>query len=85
MENFDREEIEGKINSLLEMQIRPILQRDGGDIVFRSFSDDGVLEVELTGACHGCPHAQQTLKRVVEDTLKYFVPEISSVKNVVAE
>lgn len=59
-------------------EIRPALQADGGDIEFVKFND-GVVEVRLTGACHGCPHAQMTLTLGVEKHLKSKVPEIKKV------
>ena len=46
--------MEQKIKEALE-QIRPILQRDGGDIEFVELTPENVVKVRLTGACHGCP------------------------------
>ena len=54
-------------------KIRPSLQADGGDIQLVDVSDDGVVKVKLTGACHGCPMAQMTLKAGVEKILKLAV------------
>lgn len=65
--------------SLVEARIRPALNRDGGDIIIRNF-ENGVLTVELTGKCAGCPYAMQTLKGGVEKILKSYIPEISEVK-----
>jgi len=42
--------------------IRPALQADGGDIVFKTIDDDGVVHVELVGACGTCPVSTMTLK-----------------------
>lgn len=63
-------------------EIRPNLQADGGDIEFVAISEDNVVTVKLKGACHGCPHAQQTLKLGVEQYIKEKVPEIHSVESV---
>jgi Fe-S cluster biogenesis protein NfuA len=63
-------------------KIRPQLQADGGDIEFVSVSQDGKVKVRLTGACHGCPMAQMTLKQSVEKFLKDTVPGIVSVDSV---
>lgn len=60
-------------------EVRPSLQADGGDIEFISVTDDGTVTVKLTGACHGCPMAQLTLKEGVERFLKKSVPEVTSV------
>ena len=68
-----------KVQQVIE-EIRPALQRDGGDIELVNVSeDDGVVTVRLTGACRGCPMSQMTLKMGVEDELKRKVPEVSSV------
>ena len=45
-------------------KIRPMLQRDGGDIELVEVTD-GVVKVRLTGACKGCPMSQMTLKQGV--------------------
>jgi Fe-S cluster biogenesis protein NfuA len=63
-------------------KIRPILQRDGGDIELVSVEDGGVVTVRLQGACSGCPMSQMTLKSVVEQTLKKEVPEVTRVNSV---
>jgi len=63
-------------------QIRPALQADGGDVELIDVSDAGVVKVKLTGACHGCPMAQITLKNGIEKHLKKVVPEITSVVSV---
>ena len=60
-------------------QIRPHLQADGGDVELVDIND-GVVTVKLTGACHGCPMSQMTLKNGVERILKENIPEIKSVE-----
>ncbi len=60
-------------------KIRPALQADGGDIKLIEVTEDGVVKVELTGACHGCPMAQLTLQGLVEKEIKKAVPEIKEV------
>jgi Fe-S cluster biogenesis protein NfuA len=62
--------------------IRPVLQADGGDIVFRSVDDAGVVHVELLGACGTCPISTETLKAGVERILKDRVPGVSAVEAV---
>jgi len=63
-------------------KVRPLLQRDGGDVKFVSVSDDGVVKVELQGACAGCPGATMTLQNVIERLLKEEIMEVTSVINV---
>jgi Fe-S cluster biogenesis protein NfuA len=60
--------------------IRPALQADGGDILFRSIDDDGVVLVELVGACGSCPISTMTLKAGVERIIKDRVPGVSAVE-----
>jgi len=68
-----------KVQEVIE-EIRPSLQRDGGDIELVDVNeDDGVVKVRLTGACRGCPMSQMTLKMGVEHELKKKVPEVSKV------
>lgn len=62
-------------------EIRPLLQRDGGDIELIE-AKDGAVKVRLTGACGGCPMAQMTLRRGVEVRLKQAVPEVESLEAV---
>ena len=58
-----------KVQSVID-QIRPSLQADGGDVELVDISEDGVVKVRLTGACHGCPMSQMTLKMGIEKYLK---------------
>ena len=59
--------------------IRPQLQADGGDIALIDVDDDGVVSVELQGACKGCPMSQLTLANSVEAVLKENVPGVQRV------
>jgi Fe-S cluster biogenesis protein NfuA len=63
-------------------KIRPNLQADGGDVELIDVDEDGVVKVKLTGACHGCPMAQMTLKNGIERFLKQEVPGVQSVVSV---
>ena len=63
-------------------EIRPMLQQDGGDVKFVDF-EDGIVKVQLQGACAGCPMSQMTLKSGIERALKAKFPEIKSVESAV--
>ena len=63
-------------------QIRPFLQRDGGDIEFVELTEDNIVKVRLQGHCAGCPGAQMTIKGGVERLLKESYPEIQGVEAV---
>jgi len=58
-----------KINKVIDQQIAPQLQKDGGDIEFIDLTDNRV-KVRLTGMCSGCRNASMTLKTLVESVLK---------------
>ena len=73
--------MEEQIRNALE-QIRPILQRDGGDLEFVELTKDNVVRVRLQGHCAGCAGAIMTIKSIVERILKQNFPEIKAVEAV---
>ncbi|MEI7482999.1 MAG: NifU family protein [Elusimicrobiota bacterium] len=72
--------MEARVKAAIE-KVRPLLQRDGGDIEFVAIVGK-VVKVRLRGACSCCPMSQVTLKSGVEKMLKKDVPEIESVESV---
>ena len=58
-------------------EIRPNLQADGGDMEYHGVDDDGVVSLELTGHCAGCPMSQLTLSMGIERILKEHVPGVT--------
>mgnify|MGYP006298452495 CR=1 FL=1 len=70
-----------KIQEIID-KIRPGLQADGGDVELVNVTEDGVVEVELKGACAGCPMSTLTVKNGIEKTLKQEIPEVKEVKQV---
>jgi Fe-S cluster biogenesis protein NfuA len=63
-------------------QVRPALQRDGGDIELVSVEENGTVKVRLKGACGACPMSTMTLKQGVEKYLKQHVPDVKEVVQV---
>lgn len=63
-------------------KIRPTLQADGGNVDLVEITDDGVVKVQLTGACEGCPMSQMTLKNGIEKFVLSEVPEVKAVEAV---
>jgi len=63
-----------KVEKVLDESIRPMIHRDGGDVELIDIKDKTVY-VELKGACAACAGAGQTLKYLVERTLKDQVDE----------
>jgi len=68
-----------KVEKILE-SIRPYLKDDKGDIKLFNISDDGIVEVELLGACADCPLSMMTLRAGVERALIKEIPEIRRVE-----
>ncbi len=62
--------------------IRHYLQADGGDVELVRITDDGFVEVKLTGACIACPMSRMTLRAGVERRLLREIPEIKRVEQV---
>ena len=77
--NSNENETITKIKDVLDTKIRPAVAKDGGDIKFKSFKN-GVVKVELQGACSGCPSSVMTLKQGVQNLLKHYVKEVNSVE-----
>ncbi len=76
-------EIASQIRELIETRVRPAVAQDGGDIVFRGFDEStGIVQLELHGSCSGCPSSTVTLKQGIENMLKHYVPEVTSVEAV---
>ena len=63
-----------RISRVIAEQIRPAVARDGGDIVFVSYRD-GIVKLQMKGACSGCPSATLTLKAAIETRLKQAIPQ----------
>lgn len=74
-------DIVAQIKDLLETRIRPAVANDGGDIIYKGFRE-GVVYLQMQGACSGCPSSTATLKNGIENLLKYYVPEVSDVRAV---
>ncbi len=73
-----------QIRAVLEEKVAPAVARDGGHILFHSF-EDGVVYLEMQGACAGCPSSVYTLKQGIENLLRYYVPEVREVRPVVGQ
>jgi Fe-S cluster biogenesis protein NfuA len=60
--------------------VRPSLQADGGDCTLVGVDEDGVVTLELTGACAGCSLSEVTLSQGIERVVKENVPGVTSVR-----
>ncbi len=77
---MNAQELESNIEKALT-EIRPFLQADGGDISLVSV-ENGVVKIQLLGACISCSVNQMTLKNGVEATIKRYAPQIKEVVEV---
>lgn len=69
------------IKDLIENRVRPAVANDGGDITFRGFKD-GIVYLNMKGACSGCPSSTATLKHGIQNLLRHYVPEVVEVRPV---
>ncbi|MBF0555601.1 MAG: NifU family protein [Nitrospirae bacterium] len=74
---LDRAQVENSLN-----QIRPALQRDGGNVELVDVTSDGIVKVRLMGACGSCPMSMMTLKGGIEAKLRADLPEVKAVEAV---
>ena len=70
-----------KVQAVLE-QVRPMLQRDGGDVELVEVTADNIVKVRLQGACGSCPMSTMTLKMGIEKAIKEQIPEIVEVQQI---
>jgi Fe-S cluster biogenesis protein NfuA len=74
------QELFNKVRTIIENDIKPYIEADGGNIHLKNVEDDGTVYVELAGACAGCPGATMTLKGGVERVLKAKLDDVKEVK-----
>ena len=74
------DEIIKDIKFVLQDKVAPSVAAHNGAIGFINFaSDTGVATLKLSGSCSGCAMSAITLKRGVENMLKHYVPEVTSI------
>ncbi len=83
VEDFDPadQDIVDTIKELLATRVRAAVAQDGGDIVFQGYRD-GVVSLQMRGACSGCPSSTATLRHGIENLLRHFIPEVQEVRPV---
>ena len=78
-DDADDDDTVKQIKQLLDTRVRPAVAMDGGDIVFQNF-DDGIVTLQMRGACQGCPSSTATLKMGIENMLRHYIPEVREVR-----
>jgi len=67
------------IKELIESRVRPAVANDGGDITFRGFKD-GIVYLDMRGACSGCPSSTATLRHGIQNLLRHYLPDVVEVR-----
>ena len=80
-EFFDAKDAEtvATIKDLIETRVRPAVAGDGGDITFRGYKE-GIVYLNMKGACWGSPSSTATLKHGIQNLLRHFVPDVVEVR-----
>ncbi|XP_076990572.1 NFU1 iron-sulfur cluster scaffold homolog, mitochondrial isoform X1 [Tamandua tetradactyla] len=75
------DEVVAMIKELLDSRIRPTVQEDGGDVIYKGF-EDGIVQLKLQGSCTSCPSSIITLKNGIQNMLQFYIPEVEGVEQV---
>lgn len=78
---FSDEDLQYPINNIIDTKVTPMLAKDGGAIKLLKIKN-GVVYVQLQGACVGCASSGTTLKFIVEKTLKELIHPELEIKNI---
>lgn len=77
MNSLQRESVEKTL-----ARVRPYLREDGGDVELVRITDDGIVEVRLTGSCVLCPLSIMTVRAGIERALMLDHEEVKRVEQV---
>ncbi len=77
-------EVEAKILDILQEEVRPAIAQDGGDFIYHGF-EDGMVKLELIGACGTCPSSTQTLHVGIENHLMSEIPEVKGIEQIFSD
>ena len=69
------------IKQILETYVKPAVAGHGGVVNYLDYND-GVVTLEMSGACSGCAMSSMTLKQGIENTLTNMIPEVTTVVGV---
>lgn len=74
-----KEEIETQIKEILQSYVEPYVAQHGGEVRYVDYSD-GVVMLEMSGACSGCAGSSATLQFGIKNLLTNLVPEVNDVE-----
>ena len=75
------DQIRDKVERALA-EIRPYLEKDGGNVVLHEVTPDMKVKLGLLGACKSCSMSSMTMKAGIEETIRKYAPEIVEVISV---
>jgi len=81
MTERSKEEIIKNITEVMEQYVTPSVAQHGGEVNFVSF-ENGVVLVELSGACSGCAGSTMTLKHGIQQMMTQLIPEVTGVEGI---
>ena len=67
-----------RVQEVIDLEIKPMIERDGGSIELISIDEQGIVKVRLNGACSKCSASSITLHGGIERILRKRFPEIQS-------
>ena len=67
-----------RVQEVIDIEIKPMIERDGGSIELVSIDETGIVKVRLSGACSKCSASSITLHGGIERILRKRFPEIQS-------
>ena len=67
-----------RVQEVIDAEIKPMIERDGGSIELVSIDETGIVKVRLSGACSKCSASSITLQGGIERILRKRFPEIQS-------
>mgnify|MGYP001371347554 CR=1 FL=1 len=73
------DQIVTSIKEVLDNYVQPAVEQHGGSVNFISF-DNGILTLEMSGACSGCAGSMATLQHGIEGMMKHHVPEVTEIQ-----
>lgn len=77
-------DVERQILEILQEEVRPAIAQDGGDFIYHGF-ENGIVKLELIGACGTCPSSTQTLHVGIENHLMNEIPEVKGIEQIFSD
>ncbi len=70
------EGLKARVEAVIDREVRPGLQADGGDVEVVGVDADRIVQVRLLGSCSGCASSIYTMTMGIEAAVRAEVPEI---------